>query len=335
MTTPLCKAMAEFVSQVANSRTARWSALKRHPLHLGWLLILWPIAFPRAVFAEPIDRQALVSRHDPVVERFDPESPLTLGNGQFAFTADVTGLQTFPEAYDETIPLGTLSHWGWHTAPNPDGWSIEKYRFTEFDAHGQKVGYADIPGDVRTPEVAWLRANPHRLHLGRIGFRLTKSDGQPATAADLTEIRQTLRLWDGVLVSRFKLDGEPVEVETVCHPTLDLLAVRVKSLLVAKGQIAIELKFPYGTGAVKTADWDHPDAHETKLTQSTPSTAAFARTLDADRYEVAARWSHGGTLEKTAKHRFTLTAADGESSLDIALLFTPAKTKGDRSIFRT
>ena len=286
----------------------------------------------RALQAEPIDRRALVSRHDPVVERFDPESPLSVGNGQFAFTADATGLQTFPDAFRETIPLGTLSNWGWHTSPNPAGWSIEKYQFAEFDAHGRKVGYADIPGDRRTPEVAWLRSNPHRLHLGQIGFRLTKSDGQRATASDLTDIRQTLRLWDGVLVSHFQLEGQPVEVETVCHPTLDLVAVRVTSPLVAKGQIAIELKFPYGTGAVKTADWDHPKSHETTLSQPAANRARFARKLDNDQYEVAARWSPGGPIAQSAKHDFEITPSAGKDTFDLACWF--ANNKGDRSIFR-
>jgi hypothetical protein len=45
----------------------------------------------------PIDRQALVTRHNPVLTAIDPLSPLTVGNGEFAFGADVTGLQTFPE----------------------------------------------------------------------------------------------------------------------------------------------------------------------------------------------------------------------------------------------
>ena len=105
----------------------------------------------------PIDRHALVTRHTPVLRQLDPESPLTLGNGELAFTADVTGLQTFAEAYERTIPLGTLSQWAWHTAPNPEGWSIERFRFEDFESHGRKVGYANIPGDRRTPEVDWLR----------------------------------------------------------------------------------------------------------------------------------------------------------------------------------
>ena len=69
----------------------------------------------------PIDRHALVTRHNPVVHRFDAENPLSVGNGNFAFTADVTGLQTFADAFTNTIPLGTLAQWGWHTFPNPAG----------------------------------------------------------------------------------------------------------------------------------------------------------------------------------------------------------------------
>jgi len=296
----------------------------RSLIRSGWrpAVLIGVLALCGHAMAEPIDRQSLVSRHDPVVDRFDPESPFSVGNGRFAFTADATGLQTFPDAFAETIPLGTLSDWGWHSSPNPKGWSIEKYPFTEFDAHGRKVGYADITDEQPRSEVAWLRANPHRLHLGQIGFRLTKSDGQPAVTADLANIRQMLRLWDGVLVSHFEFEDQPVDVETVCHPTLDLVAVRVTSPLVAKGQIAIELKFPYGTPAVKTADWDHPEAHETTFSQPSPNVAQFVRRLDRDRYRVAARWSGGGKITRTARHRFVVAATHGKKSLEFDCWFS-------------
>ena len=54
------------------------------------------------------------SRHNPVVGSFDPRACLSVGNGEFAFTADATGLQTFPELYN-VIPLCTQSQWGWHS----------------------------------------------------------------------------------------------------------------------------------------------------------------------------------------------------------------------------
>jgi hypothetical protein len=274
----------------------------------------------------PIDRQALVNRHQPVLRAFDTGSPLSVGNGELAFTADVTGLQTFAEAYDETIPLGTLSQWGWHSAPNPQAFTIDRFRFTEFDSHGRAVGYADIPGDRRTPEIEWLRANPHRLHLGRIGFRLTLRNGRAATREDLTDAEQTLDLWNGVLRSRFRIEGEPVAVETLCHPALDLVAVRVVSPLVRLGRIAVRLRFPYGTGAATAADWTRPGAHETRIVRQTPKSAALDRRLDGDRYHVRLAWAPEGTLGREDEHAIVLATGHGHESLEAVIGFTPTRT---------
>ena len=281
------------------------------------------------VDAQPIDCHALVARHNVVLQSFDIENPLTVGNGEFAFTADATGLQTFAEAFERTIPLGTLSQWGWHTFPNPDGWSIEKFHFKDFGVFGRKVGYADIPGNQRTPEINWLRANPHRLHLGRIGFVLTKADGHAAQINDLTNIEQMLDLWNGTLVSHFKLEGKSVEVQTICHPTSDLLAVRVVSPLLRQGRVAIQIHFPYGTGDTKTADWSKPDAHETVVMREKPNTAEFLRKLDNDAYFVAARWTTRARLEAVAKHEFLLTPTKDAGALEFVCAFAPMPTSGE------
>ena len=250
-----------------------------------------------AVHAAPIDRHALVTRHDVVLTNFDANNPLSVGNGEFAFTVDATGLQTFPEAFEQTIPLGTLSDWGWHSSPNPNGWDIDKFAFKTFpDLNGRLVPYADVPGNRMTPEITWLRDNPHRLHLGQIGFVLKHADGSPARTNDLTDIVQKLDLWNGVLTSHFKFDGQPVDVETVCDPKLDGIAVHVKSPLVQSGRLAIQIHFPYGTGETVTADWNHPDAHETIFSQDKINAGHFARKLDNDTYVVDAEWSAGATL---------------------------------------
>lgn len=301
----------------------------------GWLTAAAPKAQSR------IDRHALVSRHDPVLRTFDTTSPLSVGNGTFAFTADVTGLQTFAEEYATTTPLGTLSQWGWHSFPNPERWSIDSFAFKEFDSHGRPVGYADIPGNVRTPEIAWLRANPHRLHLGRLGFVLVKSNGSAATPADLSEITQRLDLWSGTLISHFVFDGQPVDVETVSHPSQDTLAVRVRSPLLRSKRLAVTLRFPYGTGEVATADWTHPDAHETTVVASSvsptstpaatgraagnsPRTLHLVRTLDADHYEVAAQWNADVTVERSGKHEFTWRSTSSvETPLELSVTFAP------------
>jgi hypothetical protein len=283
--------------------------------------------------APPIDRRAVVARHQPVLRAFHTESPLSVGNGELAFTADVTGLQTFAEAYDDTIPLGTLSEWGWHTSPNPQGWSIDRFAFTELESHGRRIGYADVPGDRRTPEIEWLRTNPHRLHLGRIGFRLSLRDGRPATAKDLADVEQVLDLWNGVLRSRFRLEGEPVEVETLCHPRLDLVAVRVASPLVREGRIAIRLRFPYGSGEATATDWTKPEAHETRLVRSTARGAELERRLDADRYHVRLEWAPAGRLVEEEKHAFVLEPGAGEGALEAAVAFSPVSLTARRPGF--
>jgi len=67
--------------------------------------------------AQAINRMALVQRHNVVVTSADSLSSLTVGNGKFAFTVDITGLQSFPDNYARGIPLGTQSEWGWHSFP--------------------------------------------------------------------------------------------------------------------------------------------------------------------------------------------------------------------------
>jgi hypothetical protein len=294
------------------------------PRSLALVLSLLVSARAAAEGGSPIDRRALVGRHNPVLGGFDTGAPLSVGNGELAFSADATGLQTFAEAYDAEIPLGTLAQWGWHTAPNPDGWSIDRFRFADFDARGRRVGYADIPGDRRTPEIEWLRRNPHRLHLGRIGFRLRLGNGSEATLEDLTGVEQVLDLWQGVLRSRFRLEGEAVQVETLCHPRRDAIAVRVVSPLVAHGRIAIRLRFPYGSSEATAADWTRPANHATALAEAGPRGARLERRLDADRYRVSLAWSPAARLREEARHDYLLSPAPGESALELVAEFAPA-----------
>ena len=45
--------------------------------------------------------------------------------------------------------------------------------------------------------------------------------------------------------SRFKLNGEDYQVETVCHPSNDMIAANITS----KAHTGICFRFPYPTGA--------------------------------------------------------------------------------------
>src|SRR5919197_6744706 len=141
-----------------------------------------------------IDGAALAGRHNPTLRGLDPLSPLSLGNGEFAFTCDVTGLQTFPREYEGAVPLCTMSQWGWHTKPLPRGLDPASLRLTYYDTHGRAVGY-HTSAEGQKELYDWLRENPHRLHLGRIGLRLLRHDGREAQIADITDIEQKLDLW--------------------------------------------------------------------------------------------------------------------------------------------
>jgi hypothetical protein len=104
-------------------------------------------AFSIGAPSSGIDRRALVQRHNPDIAKLDPFSALSVGNGEFAFTTDVTGLQTFSAECEKDFPLCTMSHWGWHSFPAPDGIRREDYRFKDFDVYGRKSAMRQVRPD--------------------------------------------------------------------------------------------------------------------------------------------------------------------------------------------
>jgi hypothetical protein len=114
---------------------------RRHFIKTAGFASLALSAAPAFAFGPSrINRKALLQRHNPVVRQFDPPSALTVGNGEFAFTADITGLQTFAAQCGKTFPLCTTAHWSWHTKPAPDGIRREDFRYHNFDTYGRAVG---------------------------------------------------------------------------------------------------------------------------------------------------------------------------------------------------
>ena len=129
--------------------------------------------------AAPIDRRALVTRHNPTLTAIDP-SPLMVGNGNLGFTADITGLQTFQEQYSPRVPLMIQAQWAWHSFPNPTGFSLAQAE-QPVDVRGQSRPYPYLRNwdEARQPHIQWLRENPHRISLGRLALHLAKADGTP------------------------------------------------------------------------------------------------------------------------------------------------------------
>ncbi|MEQ1762743.1 MAG: hypothetical protein ABL984_06295 [Pyrinomonadaceae bacterium] len=211
-----------------------------------------------------IDRFALVSRHNPVMRKLDPMSPLSVGNGEFAFTCDITGLQTFPDAYKDAMPLCTMSQWAWHSKPMPEHLKGQQLKLNEYDTYGRNVGYMTTKTG-QEELFDYLRENPHRLHLGQIGFRLVHVDGSEAKTTEITNIEQKLDLWTGTIHSTFTFDGHLVKVRTAAHPTKDILAVSVQSPLIAIRRLSIRFAFPYGSQTMQAVDWTQSERHTSKL----------------------------------------------------------------------
>ncbi len=288
-------------------------------------LLCPPLTMAHADDSARIDRHALVARHNVALDKPDPLTPLSVGNGEFAFTADITGLQTFPEYHQQGMPLGTHSQWGWHSVPNSEGYTLAD-ALNHYAVAGREVPYAagGAPSGGYSPAANWLRANPHRLHLGQIGLGLVKSDGSPAAMEDLSETAQDLDLWAGLLTSRFKVQGQPVIVGTVCHPSRDLLAVRIESPLLVRQRLAVQLRFPYGsTEWGRAADWNSADRHTTTC-RIVDRQADLTRDLDADRYHVRVAWSQGGAMRTRSQHEYEIRQQDGPT-LEIVVAFSPGE----------
>jgi hypothetical protein len=259
----------------------------------------------------PIDRKSLVYRHNPTVYQADKLSPFTVGNGEFAFTADVTGLQTFMDDYENGIPLGTQSHWGWHNFPNPRNYTLDQ-AFNYYETYGRQVSYAS---DVTSEVAQWLRSNPHRLHLGQVGFQIKGRDGSAIQLVDIRDIHQTLNLWEGTLNSNFTVENYLIEVETCCHPQFDQIAVRVHSELIDKGRLGVIFNFPYGSlsWGKNSGDWGSPDKHQSLVLEKTNNSIVLERRLDASKYYVTIHWKGKVQFNLIEKHKFILEFSGGDN----------------------
>ena len=252
----------------------------------------------------PIDRRALVERNNPVVTSVDTLASLSVGNGHFAFTTDVTGLQTFPEYYHNGVPLGTQSEWGWHSFDNPQNLRIEESYKKEDLGHGHKELYAtEFKEHGRARDAAnWYRSNPHRLHLGCIGLEI-----EGVTPLDIKDARQKLDMWSGVITSEFKAKGAKYSVKTVCHPERDIVAGMVKA---DRGNVAIKMRFPYPTGkhSDDACDWQQNDKHQTELVRMANGHAILKRTIDKTTYFISITWENNAELKEKEKNYWVLTA---------------------------
>ena len=277
------------------------------------LPLLAAVLLASACSSGKIDRRALVRRNNPHVNALAPPNSLNLGNGCFTLTLDATGLQTFPEFCKDGLALGTFSEWGWHSFPNPEDYRQEE-SLEDHPLPGHPHGIYAVQKGYSLSErgraaAEWVRANPHRLHLGNLGF-------EGMLPEEIDGVDQTLDMWDGVLHSAFRWKGAAFSVETVSGGEgEDQLAARIH----APEPRPLVLRFPYPTGqhSDDASDWCADERHATEILSQQADRALLRRTVDSTVYYVSLRWSGAATLAQTGPNRLTLTpeAADWECSV--------------------
>jgi hypothetical protein len=293
-------------------------------IHLCSLTLLLCVV---SLAAGAIDREALVKRHNPTLSAVDFDAPLTVGNGGFAFTVDVTGLQTFgAHYYQKGIPLETLSRWCWVTDENPNGYKLSDTYRNFVLPDGRVQGF---PTNASSPAGDWLRRNPRDHPMGRLSLVWTKADGSEFMPEDIQNLEQTLDLWRGVITSRYTLGGKAVEVVTSCDPKTDTIAVRIVSELVGQGKLGARLAFPRGhePGVKNTPDldWTHPEEHTSKLVTS----KVVERSVNGTRYFVS---SDRALSVGSVPHTFELSGDEGKEVLEFTLSFAPEAGVGGQSV---
>ncbi len=291
-------------------------------INIAILCMLTPLLASAA-----IDRNAVVSRNNPVITKADTLASLSVGNGHFATTVDVTGLQSYPLDYKNGVPLCAMSDWGWHQYPNSKNLKPSESEKSFDFGHGHKEIYAveyKKKEDGRHKEATeFLRVNPHRLNLGAIGLYLTDEKGKQISLYQLTDIRQEQKLFDGEILSSFVANGKKVEVTTGAHPSKDALYARIKSELLADKRATLRLRFPYPTGkhADDASDWTKPERHRSEIISQTDNHTIIKRTLDATTYYVLLQWEGKADIKKLASHDFELSSPD--NTLAIAVEYLP------------
>jgi protein-glucosylgalactosylhydroxylysine glucosidase len=263
-----------------------------------------------------IDRKAVLQRHNPHYKTLKKSAPLSVGNGVFCFTADFTGLQSFFDDYSsaqDSFPLCTMAEWGWHSYPQTEDES--HLRLTPYDTYGRTVYYAT---DDKGQEELFkkIRVNSHKFHLGVIGFEL---QDKKLTLENCEPVSQLLSLWEGILSSEFKIDGNTVKTETFIHPKEDTLYVHAQSPFLK--HLRITINFPYGSHKKTGADFSATHSHQTKIIKNKDCLASIERELDGTIYKFTVNGK--GFTVSVNENQHILQLIPHEECIEFSVRFEP------------
>ena len=252
---------------------------------------------------DTIDRRNVVERHRIHWNKLD--GVVAVGNGEFCFGADATGLQTFAGF--------SMAHWGWHSFPLPEGWTKKQVPSTGTFQQGSNT-VPDVSCDDKPELWQWMTDNPHRMKLGRLMF--CRPGGAPIAPEAITDINREMNVWTGCHQTTFTFEGELVSVTTLVDQERDVVAVKAHSPALAQGALEASLVFEYPTLndiAGRPAVPDEEGLHRTETLALSPHELAAKRTVDDETVYVTLACSSGSVVATYSEHRFAIRSqVDGE-----------------------
>src|ERR1019366_5370557 len=240
-----------------------------------------------------------VTRHD--IDWPSLNGQIPLGNGNFAFNTDGTGL--------ETVGGNTMCHWCWHSFPLPPGVTKNDSKPWATPDHGHLTRNPNTREP--RPIFDWERLNPQPLNLGRIGF--INLEGERLTGSEVHVDSRHLELWTGILTSHFTYLGERVVVQTCVDPKSDTVAVQVESPLLREGRLQVMLDFPAPAQNVGAwvGDYSQSAGHQTTIVRQTNDRLELHRTIDDVQYGVVLNGQGFATSQPATIHPEIINARYG------------------------
>lgn len=257
-----------------------------------------------------IDRKALTERNNPIVNGFDKLNSLSVGNGHFATTVDVTGLQSFPTECETGVPLCAMSDWGWHSFPNVENLKPEDTQRVMDLGHGRKEVFAvEYKTAGRNKQATdYFRINPHRLNLGNLALQFIGKNGEILVSECIGNANQTLHLYDGNITSTYSVMQQNVDVTTACMPCDDALIARISTKLFKQNNAQLCFSLPYVTGqhADAASEWNKPAAHTSRIIQKGTSYVIIQHDIDATTYFIRLSWEGKASVSSNKPHTYII-----------------------------
>lgn len=169
--------------------------------------------------------QKFVEKFDVTNTHIDIENPLTIGNGNFAFTMDITGLQTLAKEYN-LIPLLSMEN---KFASKKVHGSLRHKEF--LSREGRKVSYmTDSLGQEKLFDE--YRTNHFKYNMFTLAFYF---NGEQIKKEEIVHVNQRLSLYYGIVISEFFYKNEKITTKSYVDYKYNTLVLEFESNLFNSG----------------------------------------------------------------------------------------------------